>query len=154
MDLKIIINPVHARQVETISQSGLWEKFEDWKYQLVRINEKEARLSTKQAFQIWDFSGFNHYTTEHVPVLGDRTSRMSWYWESSHFTKELGDKVLDQVLLNNFDKKESNRFGILINSKNIVFHNKTIRESQKLWRDKNSTDVKEIENLSRIKIDS
>jgi hypothetical protein len=154
MDLKIIINPVHARQLETISQSGLWEKFEDWKYQLVRINEKEARLYTKQAFPIWDFSGFNHYTTERVPFLDDKTSRMSWYWESSHFTKELGDKVLDQVLLNNFDKKESNHFGILINSKNIVLHNRSIRESQKLWRDKNFKDVKEIENLSRIKIDS
>jgi hypothetical protein len=154
MDLKIIINPVHARQLETVFQSGLWEKFEDWKYQLTKINEKEARLSTKKAFLIWDFSGFNHYTTESVPSLGDKTSRMSWYWESSHFTKELGDKVLDQVLLSNFDKKESHSFGVLINSMNIQFHNKTIREGQKLWRDKNPKDVKEIENLFRLTIDS
>ncbi len=48
---------------------------------------------------------------------------MQWYWESSHFKKEVGDLVLDKL----FDYQALGRvipddFGILINRNNIEAH--------------------------------
>mgnify|MGYP001162563766 CR=1 FL=1 len=152
MDLRILINPAHARQLETLYQSDLWEIFEFWKTKLTEINEMEARISNKQPYPIWDFSGFNIYTTETVPSIYDLKSRMQWYWESSHFKKELGDKVLNTVLFNQFDQMEVESFGVKINSSNIYLHNSSVRENHKVWKNKNPQDVKEIKNLNNLEM--
>ncbi|MFC1932391.1 hypothetical protein ACFLXU_02005 [Chloroflexota bacterium] len=48
---------------------------------------------------------------------------MQWYWDSSHYKKELGDLMLDKI----FNYHESGRivpdnFGVLITSDNIERH--------------------------------
>ncbi len=148
LELHILINPAHARQFETIYQSGLWDDFQFWKIQLVKLNEREAALADKKPYPIWDFSGFNQFTTESVPEASDKVSRMLWYWESSHFKTELGNLVLTKVLGKNDRKKNENPFGVLINSRNIESHNEKINADRRRWRENNYQDVIEIESLT------
>ena len=148
IDLKLLINPSHARQLETLAVKGLWPTFESWKTQLVEINEEEAVAADKAPFLIWDFSGYSSYTTEPVPRAGDIKTKMAWYWESSHFTKELGNLVLDKVLASN-PKQDRGEvpFGMVLTSNNIEVYLQNVRGRRDAWRSANPSDVKEIEML-------
>lgn len=148
IDLRMAISPSHARRFELIGAMGNWDIFEQWKHQLLQISEEEAAKLSKPPFPIWDFSGFNYYTTEEVPRLSDSNAKMQWYWESSHFKKELGDLVLDRI----FDHQEPERtidpcFGTLMTLENIEHHLQQIRSDRHNWRISFPDDVLEIENL-------
>ncbi len=120
VDLRILISPSHARLWEALDSVGLWKKFEQWKREMVQINEQQANKYGKTPFPLWDFSGYNTFTTEEVPPLDDKKTQMKWYWESSHYKKELGDYVLDRVFqYNHPDRIIPDDFGKLLQSKNI-----------------------------------
>jgi hypothetical protein len=116
----------------------------------VQINEQEAAKSGEELLPIWDFSGYNSYTAEKVPPLGDVNTEMQWYWESSHYKKELGDLVLDRV----FGHQEPGRtvnpdFGVLLASENIELHLQQVRNDRQKWRTSFPEDVQEIELLGK-----
>jgi hypothetical protein len=145
IDLKLVINPSHARQFETLAIKGLWPTFEKWKTQLVKINENEAEIAGKLPFLLWDFSGYSIYTTEPVPKVGELNAKMIWYWESSHFTKELGDLVLDKVLGTGSIKTSGGySFGAILTGKNIDAYLRNVRKQREVWRNAHPSDVKEI----------
>ena len=148
IELHIAISPSHARQFETIAVKGIWSIFEQWKRQLVTLNESVAAEQGKIPFSLWDFSGYNHYTTEAVPPLGDTETQMQWYWESSHYKKELGDLVLDRIFsYKHPERKIVKGFGVLLNSENIETHLQKLREDRQQWRVLHPEDVVEIEAL-------
>lgn len=151
IDLKIFIYPCHARQWEALSVAGLWREWEQWKHQLVTLNESVAAEQGKRPFALWDFSGYNHYTTEAVPPLGDTKTQMQWYWESSHYKKELGDLVLDQIFsYSHPDRIIDKDFGVQLTSKNIELHLQKIRNDRQRWRVSHPEDVEEVEKLKRL----
>ena len=78
--LIVFIPPVHALQLETIRAAGLWSTFEQWKGDLVRILAEEE---VGESVPFWDFTGFTGPLTEAVPPIGDTTTRMKWYLDSS-----------------------------------------------------------------------
>jgi hypothetical protein len=99
IDLRLFISPVHAWQLLTIEEAGLWPLFEEWKRGLVAALEEDRRAHPDEPpCVLWDFSGFNPVTTEALPAPGDRSTLMRYYWESSHYRKEAGDLVLSRVL--------------------------------------------------------
>ena len=148
IELHIAISPSHARQFETIAVKGIWSIFEQWKRQLVTLNESVAAEQGKSPFALWDFSGYNDYTTEVVPALGDTETQMQWYWESSHYKKELGDLVLDRTFsYKHPERKIVKGFGALLNSENIETHLQKLREDRQQWRVLHPEDVVEIEAL-------
>jgi len=117
---------------------------------LVEINEQESACFGESAYPLWDFSGYNSLTTEDVPPDGDSETQMKWYWESSHYKKELGDLVLDRI----FDYHHSRRivpddFGILLTSENITAHLCRIRDKQREYHKLHPGDVAEIEELAK-----
>ena len=76
---------------------------------------------------------------------------MQWYWESSHFKKELGDLVLDRI----FAYHEPGRivpedFGVQITTANIEAHLAWIREQQKRYHETHPQEVSEVEYLAKI----
>lgn len=86
--LVVFFSPSHVRSLALLRVAGLWPEFERFKQALV---DRELEL--------WDFSGADVRTTaEPVPPLHDATTRTRWYWESSHYKKELGDVVLARML--------------------------------------------------------
>jgi hypothetical protein len=128
---------------------GNWFLWEEWKRNLALIVEEEAAKAGVTPFPLWDFSGFNPLTMEPVPPADDKKTRMKWYFESSHYTTDLGDMIQDRV----FDHKESGRtvpdyFGVLITSKNIMNHLDNIREENIRFRESQPKVAKELSDLA------
>lgn len=148
--LKLLISPSHARQWETLAAAGLWDKWEEWKRRLVNMNEEEAQRTGQLPFPLWDFSGYHSISTETVPALGDTTTMMRWYFDSSHYTPAAGDLVLDRIF--NYhapDRTVPDDFGVLLTSQNIDTHLARIRTDREHYRLAHPEDVAEIETLAR-----
>ena len=149
IDLRVFISPTHARHMEVIYVLGLWPLHEEWLRIMVKVNEEEAALAGKNPFPLWDFSGFNTLTIEEVPALGDTDTQMKWYWESSHYKKELGDLVLDRVLdYSSPNRKVPADFGVLLDSKMLEAHLNQVRIDRDVWRKSHPEDVKEIAEMA------
>jgi len=149
-DMRIFIGPSHARQWETIQVSRLWSQFEDWKRMVVQMVEAEAKKANTKPFEVWDFSGYNSITNEAVPALTDKTSRMRYYYESSHYTPAAGDLVLDRIF--NYhapDRTVPADFGVLLTSQNIEAHLAHIRAAREQYRQTHHDDIAEIEAMAR-----
>lgn len=149
VDLRLAIGPSHARYFESYRLMGNWFLWEEWKRTLVRIVEEEASKAGVKPFPLWDFSGFNPLTMELVPPPNDKKTHMKWYFESSHYTTDMGDLIQDRV----FDHKEPGRtvpdyFGVLITSRNIEGHLKNIREENQHFRELQPSVAKELADLA------
>ena len=150
IDLRMAISPCHARQWQILEASGLWPRFEDWKRTLVMINEEEAKLAGKAPFPLWDFGNYNELTTEPVPPLGDAITPMRWYWDSSHYKKELGDLMLDEIFgYHSPGRVVPGNLGILINSQNIENHLLIIRADSQIYKETHPDDIKEIQDIAK-----
>ncbi len=108
--LILFIHPYHADYLDLLQGVGLWPTFENWKRALVRVAEPEIRNADLLLF---DFSGYNIFSTERVPPPGDRHTVMRWYWEAGHYKAALGDEMLARML------HGAGRFGVGLNSANI-----------------------------------
>ncbi len=147
IDLRIFISPSHARQWELVAALGLWDKWEQWKRMIVRLNEAVAFESGSKPFAIWDFSDFLSINTEEFPPLCDKETTMHWYWESSHYKPALGNLVLDRIFgLDNPDLPTG--FGVQLLTSNIDAHLKQIRSRHDLWKASHSIDVAEIQRAA------
>lgn len=113
IDCKVVILPVHVRQLALIEQLGLWQAFEDWKKRLVQVTEKHLPQTV-----IYDFTGFGEVHSEHVPQPNEPNQAMQWFVDSAHITPILGDLVLDVVLLN----RSAPQLGGAITVSNIESH--------------------------------
>ena len=95
----MFISPVHARYLEWYERVGWWPLFESWKRALADAIDAEAHVDLAgPAFVLWDLSGYHAPAVEAVPRLGDWTTRMRWYRETSHYSHELGELVLARIL--------------------------------------------------------
>ena len=92
IQLKLIINPIHARQTYALDAAGLWPLYENWKRDLV-----SATQHSPEPVSLWDYSGVSTCTAENLPPDTNAASAMRWYRESSHFRRMLGNRVLDRV---------------------------------------------------------
>ena len=148
--LYLFISPVHAYQLEGMDSINRFSKFEQWKRDLVKVVEEDAKNNpNKQPIILWDFSGYNSFTTEKIPPAGSK-EQMKWYWESSHYKKELGDIILD--IMFNYPKKNKDApsdFGVVINSDNIESHLEKIRTEQVLYKQNFPQEVEEVKRLAR-----
>ena len=134
IELFIGVSPIHAELLEVIFDTGKWKLFEQWKVHLVNFNEKVAKKYNKESHQLMDFSDYNLFTTESVPLEDDYSTKMKWYWESSHYKKELGDIVLCRL----FNNKSSEcldipNFGVELSTETINSHLNTIRLNRERW---------------------
>ncbi len=149
IDLRMAILPAHAHLNEALRESGLWTMFEDWKRELVKINEEEAARAKAKPFPLWDFNNFSNWTLEAVPPAGDISTRMYWFWEAPHFKRELGDQVLDVVL--SPPKIFGNYFFLIhvpITSGNIEPQLERIRVLEQLYRETHPDDMKQIKQVT------
>lgn len=148
--LKLLVSPSHARQWETLAAAGRWDQWEEWKHQLVKMNEEEAQRAGQPPFPLRDFSGYNSITTETVPPLGDIQTMMRWYFDSSHYTPAAGDLVLDRIFnYQSPDRTVPDDFGVLMTSQTIEAHLARIRADRERYRQTHPQDVAEIEAMAR-----
>lgn len=124
VDLKMVINPSHIRMWEGLDYYIGYDTWLKWKKDVVKANEETAKKLGKQPFAIYDFAIYNKFTSESVP--NDESAKMNYYWDASHFKKELGDMVLDEI---SGIKKHSN-FGVKIDGYNIDDHLQNLRNDR------------------------
>lgn len=129
ISLKVFIDPLHATQYEAMRAAGLWSEFERWKREVVKITP------------VWDFSGYNSITSEPI------NNNMKYYFESSHYRKEVGDLVINRL----FSYQEENApldFGTFITLDNIESHLAKINDEREVWANKNPGEAKLVEDLN------
>jgi hypothetical protein len=141
--LRFFISPVHARTLEAMSAAGHWPVFEQMKINLVEHIDHAKKEHPSLDVALWDFSGYNQFTTEPIPQNpGDA---MSWYYDSSHFSNELGKVLLDNIYLTS----PSQKFGVKIDIDNIKTHLQSIRIAQQEYRSQNRQQFEQINRRTK-----
>ena len=116
IELDIIFGPSHIRQWEALNYYLGYDKWLQWKKDVVLSVNKIAKQKNKKQFRIMDFSVYHKLTAEKVPT--DKTTKMKYHWEASHYKNELGLIVLDRLM----GDSEFRDFGIELNLENIDKH--------------------------------
>ena len=120
-------------------QTGHWPTYENWKRRITTIVEAEGRRSKASPFPLFDFGVYDELTTGTVPERG----LAEFYFEASHFTKALGDHVLQRAL--SFPDDHSHippgGFGRLLRSESIGTHLEAIRVAQKNYQTTHSEEL-------------
>jgi hypothetical protein len=143
ISLIVLIYPYHADYLEMLRLAGHESNFEEWKRHLVTLTE---RGSGGHAI-LWDFSGYNDYTTEAVPPPKDRKTTVRWYWEAGHFKKELGEKLLARIFAPEIEGGETaNGFGVLLDSRNLESHLERLRQERTEYISKHPEAVERLES--------
>lgn len=143
--LTIGISPIHARLLEVIYISDLWDDFESWKKELTTILDAHNKKNKQSSIILIDFSGYNQFTTEEAP-LPNNFRQMQWYEESSHYNHKLGSLIIKRMI------DPSNKvadFGKLINVDNINNHLSEIRLHRELWKKEYPLHLKDVHSLKR-----
>lgn len=139
-----VISPVHARLRLAQSLVHLEGTFKQWLKELVFINEHTAKLANAPAFLIWDFSGFEPLHQAPFPSLGDPDTSMDFYWEASHFKKELGHQVLRRI----FSKSTAlGYFGTRLTHETLFSHLHRLDQSKSQYMAHHPNVVEEITAL-------
>lgn len=126
IELDIIFGPSHIRQWEALNYYVGYDKWLQWKKDVILSVEKLSNEYQKNPFRIFDFSVYHEFTAEKVPANIDE--QMKYHWEASHYKHELGLIVLDRLI----GKQEHLDFGVELDEKNIDNH----IEKQKIDRHK------------------
>jgi len=94
------------------------------------VSRFNAEHKSTISISLWDFGMYHPITTEKIPPEDDTETQMDWFWESSHFKKELGDRILDVILGAPDAPGKIPGFGVLLSQSNID------REIEELEREK------------------
>lgn len=147
-DVRLFVTPSHAWQLECIRARGIWHLFDEWKRQLVAVNEEEAARAGAEPFPLWDFFHCNSITTEPVPPAGDRETRMAYFLEGSHFSKQTGRMVLDRLFADSATGQPvPEDFGIRMTPDTIDRHLELAAKAFAAWRETVPEDIAELAEL-------
>ncbi len=145
IDLTLFVNPAHAWQWELVAALGLWPAWEEWKGELVAINEQVATGAARRAFALTDFSGFQGFAVEDVPASATSAVAMSWFWDPSHYNATLGSLLLDRLA----GASAPSGFGVPLDSTTIDAHLRTVRADAAHWRGSHAADVAAVSDIVR-----
>ena len=129
IQLELFIQPMHADLLETLDLIGSWSAYETWKRQLVTLTRRASPGANPAAARVWDFSGYDQYSTENLPSRSDRDAHLRWFWEPTHYSKALGDIILTRM----FGGQETG-YGVVLTAETIEAHLSEIRERRKSYR--------------------
>jgi hypothetical protein len=96
MRVELVIYPYHVEYLEVLHRYGLWSSFCSWKVAVLELVEHERQMVGANV-HLWDFSGYDETSMEHVPPADDHHTQTKWYWEPGHFKSALGDKILAAI---------------------------------------------------------
>jgi hypothetical protein len=149
VELHLVIYPYHAHILELFHLTGLMEPFEQWKLLLVEILREEGDAhAPAKPYPLWDFSGYNEFTVEHVPRHDEREAQTRWYWEAGHFKKELGNLILDRILAYPGDPQLRNDlFGTDLIRANVEPHLARVRAAGAVYRTSHPDEVAQLAQL-------
>lgn len=141
VEIKIFISPIHVLLIETMERMGIASLYEQWKRHLVAMVEQvngQGRLAAP--IQVWDFGDYNSITTEAVPPAG-QSARMRWYWEPSHYRREVSELVLARIMGDQDAPGLPDDFGVLLTPQTIDLHSRRMRAAQAAYRAGHGADL-------------
>lgn len=124
--LCIFTNPLHAETLDYALADG--HTYRQWMTALLACVETNSTGAATPP-EVWDFCGFNPVTTEPFPEPGETESRMRYYWEISHFRKEVGDMMLAAMLAG-----ENNHLGNRVTSATLEAEWTKLEEEHRRWK--------------------
>jgi len=93
--LRLVFDPVHLRRLLIYRLTGGLASYAEVKRRVTEI--AAAARAAGGDVRVFDFSGLSPYVTE-LPAADPAAPPATWFYESSHFTPALGDRILDQLL--------------------------------------------------------
>ena len=122
--LDLALPPVHADFLRLLDLAGLWPRYLAMRTVLADTVAQEGGGQV----HLWNFMGFDSYSTEPVPPLGKRASALRWFWEPNHFRPELGQMMLETIY------RGRKGVGNLLTPEDVAADNQ--RQTEALNRDK------------------
>ena len=130
IELVFIINPLHARYLELLHETGLWRLVEEWRRQLV------TTLSQRGAgIRLIDFTGYDAHSMEEPAPESGRRVIPEWFWEPSHYTQALGNLMLSRALPMNCQPMPGGavEYGVELTAENLDAVNQRIRTERRTY---------------------
>ena len=127
--LVIGISPRHVRLQALLQAAGANTLFAEWQQALADINQAEASQTGRPPFPLIDFSGLSDYTTETIAPANDKTTKLQWFIDPGHYTPELGEIILQQLLSDSPDS----RFGRSLTTHTAAQINATDQQTLQDW---------------------
>jgi hypothetical protein len=124
VDIVSFIGPEHASLLVALDHNGLWPLYKAWMRGV-------AQVSADLGVPLWDFSGFNAYTTTPLKE-GYRT-----HFDASHFRPELGRLMLARMQ----GAPEPRDFGVLLAPETIERRLADLDAGRARYRESHADDV-------------
>jgi len=115
--LTLVIAPHHVDALELYWRAGLWPRVEQLKAELAAMVAAQGGAVT-----LWDFLDYSSFNTEPVPTAGDRRTPTSWFWEPTHFKKQLGEVMIQRMF-----GTDAPKFGTQLTPDNVAQRNAQVR---------------------------
>ena len=148
VQVKLILAPVHARQLALMWAAGLRPQFEHWKRQMVRIVADWQSNDPASAPELWDFTHYNELTTESFRLVAAGQKPNAYFWEPIHFKDNVGTMVLDTIARNPHPSFPTPRdFGILLTLDNVETQLASERAGHEAYR---QSHLEEMAHLDRL----
>ncbi|WP_152429001.1 hypothetical protein [Methylomonas sp. MK1] len=158
IELYFFISPTHAWDLEYLRAWGEWNRFLNWKRDLVKVIDDQTpqEQDTKQAkVVLWDFSGYNSITTENIPASTVAHTNMQYFWEFSHYRTLVGGWILERVLgVKQSQSQIPDDFGVKLTQNNIEAQITDIELAREKYVQQNAQDVAFINNIVQSTIHS
>ena len=123
VNVVLCLQPMHTTVYEVVNQNGAWDKVEIFKKELAKI----------QPF--YDFYYPSEYSNEEI------TPDMQYFFEASHCTYLLGEKILDKIFL------DKGGYGYLVREDNVDVLNKQHRRELEKWEKENPQLVERVRRI-------
>lgn len=94
VQVRLYINPTHAMTTAALYAAGKGPLRAAWLGRLAELGARARALGCD--LRVYDFSGLNPITMESVPQAGT-TSTMRYFWESSHYRRNVGHLMLARM---------------------------------------------------------
>tara|TARA_R110000765_G_scaffold408748_1_gene506640 strand:- start:7050 stop:8123 length:1074 start_codon:yes stop_codon:yes gene_type:complete len=119
INVSLMLNPTHVRLINIDAQNSIpLNSHLNMKRAIVSINAAVAAKLNIQPFPIFDFNLINQYTTESFDLVNNTEPK--YWWESSHYKKALGDRLVDW--LNKPENERDLSIGVSLTPENIDQH--------------------------------
>jgi len=93
VEVRLFTNPFHESYWDILEKQNLMPVYADW----MQSMESLVRTHKGGSVTFWDFSQDSPFIHEIVPPEGLKSGPLNWFWEPSHYRRELGDLMIDAM---------------------------------------------------------
>jgi hypothetical protein len=127
VQVDLFINPYHADYLAAVELSGNWRLLEQWKRSLA------ALAADFEGASLWDFNGFDRYSSQLLTPDMRAGDALAWYWEPAHYRAELGERMIARINDIDCDGRLDREFGALLTPADIDDHLEGLRGQMRVF---------------------